>query len=78
MFGFTWRSIVYGPAPLAAAVFLIWAWMALLVLPLLAGACAFLGSWRDALDAVAVWLLVLLVYRCPPVRRFIQRPPSYL
>ena len=78
IFGLTWRSVAYVPVMLSAAVLVIGLFIALLGLPLLAAACAYVGRWRETASLVAVWLLVVFVYRRLGIRRFFERPPSYL
>jgi hypothetical protein len=78
IFGLTWRSIAYLPVMLSAAVLVLGLCIALIGLPLLAVVCVYVGLWGKALSLMAVWLLVCLVYRRFGIRRFFERPPSYL
>jgi len=74
----TWRSVVFLPVMLSAAVLVIGLTMALIGLPLLGAACLYFGLWRNAASCFVVWLLVVYVYRRFHIRGFFERPPSYL
>ena len=78
IFGLAWRSIAYLPLMLSAAVLVIGLCIALIGLPLLAIFCLYVGLWGKALSLMAVWLLAFFVYRRFGIRRFFERPPSYL
>jgi hypothetical protein len=74
----TWRSVVFLPVMLSAAVLVIGLTIASIGLPLLGAACLYFGLWMKAATCFVVWLLVIYVYRRFHVKRFFERPSSYL
>jgi hypothetical protein len=74
----TWRSVIFLPAMLSAAVLVIGRTSALIGVPLLGAACLYFGLWRNAATCFVVWLLIMYVYRRFRIGQFFERPPSYL
>jgi hypothetical protein len=63
---------------LCAALLVLGLAVALVGLPILATVCLYFGLWKDALSLIGIWLLALFTYRRLGIRRFFERPPSYL